>query len=111
MIVILGILIAINLVIYLTRAYADAAREPRVPAWPWLALARCETGINWRHYTYSYEGAYGMTHAAWDQFRYRGMPSGAHLASPWQQTLVAMRILRAVGWGAWPVCSYRIGAR
>jgi hypothetical protein len=109
MLLILSVLVVINLVIYLTRAHAS--REPRVPAWPWLALARCETGVNWKHYTYSYEGAYGMTHAAWDQFRLPSMPSGAHLATPWQQTLVAMRILRRVGWGAWPVCSYRIGAR
>ncbi len=82
-----------------------------VPQWPWLALAKCETGINWQHYTASYEGAYGFTHDAWDRVRFPGYPARADRATPAEQTRVAMRIQRSVGWGAWPVCSTRLGLR
>jgi hypothetical protein len=89
-----------------------------VPTWPWLALAHCEQGtgprlqqVNWKAYSLSYEGGYGFTHDAWDRFRYPKMPTAANQATPEQQTRVAQRIQRAVGWGAWPSCSIRLGLR
>lgn len=82
-----------------------------VPAWPWLALANCETRVDWHHYTRTYEGAYGFTHAAWRQFRPPAFPRHANQATPEQQTIVARRIQRAAGWRAWPVCSVRLGLR
>lgn len=80
-----------------------------MPAWPWLALARCETGVTWTWYNATYEGAYGFTHDAWRQYRPRGYPDTAAAATPQQQTAVAIRIQQAVGWGAWPACSRRLG--
>ena len=91
-------------------AFAGDTRA-QVPAFPWLALANCETSVNWRHYTRSYEGGYGFTHLAWQRYRLPGMPTRADRASPDQQTRVARRILRAVGWSAWPSCSRRLGLR
>ena len=91
-------------------AFTGEARA-QVPAFPWLALANCETSVNWRHYTLSYEGAYGFTHDAWRRYRYPKMPLRADRATPDQQTRVAMRIQRAVGWGAWPSCSLRLHLR
>lgn len=88
-----------------------AAPAAAVPRWPWLALARCETGVTWTWWNSQYEGAYGFTHDAWHQWRYRWMPWSAARATPAQQTLVAIRIQRAVGWGAWPACSVRLGLR
>lgn len=88
-----------------------SAHPQRVPSWPWLALARCETGVTWTWWNSTYEGAYGFTHAAWEQWRLPGYPANASKATPWQQTQVARRIQRAVGWGAWPACSIRLGLR
>ena len=88
-----------------------AGQQPKVPAWPWLALAKCETNITWKWNNSQYEGAYGFTHDAWRRFRYPRYPAHAYKATPWQQTRVAIRIQKVVGWGAWPACSIRLGLR
>lgn len=106
---------AVIVSLLLVAPLATAARPRGVPAWPWYALARCEQwsphGVRWDAYSRSYEGGYGFTHAAWRQWRYPGMPGRADRATPAQQTRVAARIQRAVGWGAWPACSTRLGLR
>ena len=101
----------LTLTLYLVFLALATVTRASVPAWPWMALARCETAATWTHYTQTYEGAYGFTHAAWRQWRYPGYPASANRATPEQQTRVAQRIQRVAGWGAWPVCSYRIRAR
>lgn len=98
-------------------------RPPGVPAWPWYALAVCEEwtphGIDWRHFSRDYEGGYGFRHrrlssgryvGTWQTFRRRGEPRFAHLAAPYVQTRVAVRVQRRYGWAdPWPVCSQRLG--
>jgi hypothetical protein len=103
----------------LREAEQDAWRyDHAVPEWPWLALARCEqrgsgwAGINWAAYSQSYEGAYGFLHATWRQYRYPWMPRRADLATPREQTLVAIRLRdRFGGYSSWPACSIRLGLR
>ena len=104
-------LAVLTLAAYLFLLALATGTRAAVPSWPWLALARCETGATWTWYNRTYEGAYGFTHAAWRQFRYPGYPSSANRATPAQQTAGAARIQRAVGWGAWPACSIRLGVR
>lgn len=106
-------ILTLTLLVFCASAGTTRTPPAGVPAWPWYALARCEQwssqGVRWNAYSSSYEGGYGFTHAAWRQWRYRNSPAHAHLATPAQQTQVAMRIQRAVGWGAWPACHRRLG--
>lgn len=67
----------------------------------WQRLARCETGLNWRHNSGTYEGAFGFYKGSWDQFRYAGYPSSADRATPWQQYRVALRIHARYGFTGW----------
>lgn len=74
----------------------------------WINLAACESGSNppnWRHNSGTYQGAFGFHHGSWDQFNVYGYPRDAHLATPWQQWRVALRIAARYGiaspWGCW----------
>lgn len=87
------------------------------PPYPFAQIARCEQrslsglhGVNWAAYSQSYEGAYGFLHETWDRYAPAWMPSGAHLATPRQQTIVA-RILVSTfnGYSSWPACHRRLG--
>lgn len=102
----------------LREAELDAWKyDHAVPEWPWLALARCEqrgsgwAGVNWQAYSQSYEGAYGFLHSTWRRFRHPGMPHRADLATPREQTLVAIRLRSLYGYTPWPACSIRLGLR
>lgn len=94
----------------------------------WNRLADCESGewdrnavpapgsARWDYGTRPgengmYEGGLQFLPATWDGFRDPGMPDHAGNASPEQQIAVAERVLAAQGWGAWPVCSRKIGVR
>jgi hypothetical protein len=103
------------LISYLVLLAAATVSRAAVPTWPWMALARCEQGsadgIRWHAYSRTYEGGYGFVHGAWRQYRLPGYPLRADRATPEQQTAVARRIQRAVGWRAWPSCSIRLGLR
>ena len=74
----------------------------------WQNLAACESGSkppNWTHNSGTYQGAFGFYYGSWDAFKYRGYPSEAYLATPWQQYRVALRIAAKYGiaspWGCW----------
>lgn len=96
-------------------------QAPRgVPNWPWYQLARCEHGIygsDRREPAWSYDGrsgfdgGYQFTPGTWSSSKPSGYPRYAHQATPWQQTVVARRVLAAQGWGAWPTCSRKLGLR
>lgn len=90
--------------------------ENTVPEWPWLAIARCENrgdgvhGVNWDAYNATYEGGYGFAHSTWRAYRFPGMPHRADLATPREQTMVAMRLRRTFGnYSSWPACHRRLG--
>lgn len=73
----------------------------------WVGIARCETGINWRHNSGSYQGAFGFAVSSWDNFvpradpAYGPYPSEAYLATPRQQFEVALAIYRRYGLSGW----------
>jgi hypothetical protein len=100
------------------RASRDAARpRPVVAAAPapggtddvWAKLRRCEAGGNYtRNSGNGYYGAYQFSAATWRGLGYQGLP---HQAPPEVQDEAARKLQRRSGWGQWPACSRRIGAR
>jgi len=75
----------------------------------WARLRQCESG---GRYTINsgngFYGAYQFHPRTWRNLGYPGLP---HEASPEMQDEAARRLQARSGWGQWPVCSRRIGAR
>lgn len=86
----------------------------------WLRVAACETNTDWRYggpgghtdpgYE-QYDGGYSFMPSTYDHYRPASFPRFAWAATPWQQTVVAKRVLRAEGVAAWPRCGPRAGLR
>jgi uncharacterized protein YabE (DUF348 family) len=78
----------------------------------WDALARCEAGGNWAINTGNgYYGGVQFDQNTWERnggLRYAGR---ADLATRGEQIAIAEVTRARQGWGAWPTCSGRIGAR
>jgi hypothetical protein len=77
----------------------------------WDAIARCESGGNWKINTGN--GYYGGLQFSAGTWRANGggqYASRADLASREQQIAVAERVLGGQGIGAWPVCGQRAGS-
>lgn len=75
----------------------------------WDRLAQCESGGNWS--TDTGNGFYGglqFTQSSWSAAGGSGSP---HNASRSEQIRVAQRLQQMQGWGAWPVCSQKVGLR
>jgi hypothetical protein len=88
-----------------TSAPADAASVGS-----WSRLAQCESGGNWHISTGNgYYGGLQFTNATWHAFGGGRYASRADRASVSQQIRVAERVRHAQGWGAWPVCSHKVG--
>jgi hypothetical protein len=94
------------------RAQARQARELKSHMRAWNAIAACESGGNWHINTGNgYYGGLQMAAGTWYGYgggKYASLPSRASKA---EQLVVAERILRGQGWGAWPACSARAGLR
>lgn len=76
----------------------------------WGALAQCESGGNPRSVGGGglYHGLYQFSPSTWRSVGGTGLPSQA---SPEEQTKRAKMLQQRSGWGQWPVCSRKIGAR
>jgi hypothetical protein len=75
----------------------------------WDAIAQCESGGNWNTSTGNgFSGGLQFTPSTWRANGGSGSPAGASRA---QQIAVAERVLATQGWGAWPSCSRKVGAR
>lgn len=87
---------------------AAGAEAPVGSAWDDIAL--CESSGNWHiNSGNSFYGGLQFWQPTWELFgglRYAGR---ADLATRDQQIEVAEAVLRVQGWGAWPVCSKRLG--
>ncbi len=100
-------LLIVSLAPVVTARSADAATLRT-----WDRLANCESGGHW--HINSGNGFYGglqfssSTWAGYGGHRYARQASGA---SRVQQVRIAEKVKRAQGWGAWPVCSRKIGVR
>ena len=107
-------------------AALDRVEQIDQPLTVWLQLADCESGewdadadplpgsANWNYGADDdtrFEGGLHFEPSTWDTFRDPGMADNAGDAAPLAQMVVAERVLEEQGWGAWPVCSRKVGAR
>ena len=75
----------------------------------WARLRACESGGRYTTNTGNgFYGAYQFHPRTWRTLGYAGLP---HEAAPEMQDEAARRLQARSGWGQWPVCSRRIGAR
>jgi len=75
----------------------------------WARLRHCEAGGRYdRNSGNGFYGAYQFLPSTWRLLGFRGMP---HKAAPEVQDAAARKLQARRGWGQWPVCSRRIGAR
>ncbi|MVO89562.1 LysM peptidoglycan-binding domain-containing protein [Streptomyces sp. p1417] len=78
----------------------------------WDRIARCESGGNWQTNTGNgYHGGLQFSAGTWRAYGGTAYAPTADKASKSQQIAVAAKVQRAQGWGAWPSCSARAGAR
>jgi resuscitation-promoting factor RpfA len=76
----------------------------------WNRLAQCESGGNWSINTGNgYYGGLQFAPGTWRAFGGTKYAPRADLASRGQQILIAEKVLRSQGWGAWPACSRKLG--
>jgi len=75
----------------------------------WQRLRNCEAGGNYqRNSGNGYYGAYQMSAGTWRGLGFSGLP---HQAPPEVQDQAARKLQARSGWGQWPACSRRVGAR
>lgn len=73
----------------------------------WYSLAQCESSGNWSIDTGNgFYGGLQFTLSSWQAVGGTGYPNQA---SPSQQILRAQMLQSIQGWGAWPVCSAKLG--
>ncbi len=73
----------------------------------WNSLAQCESSGNWSIDTGNgFYGGLQFTLSSWQAVGGTGYPNQA---SPSQQILRAQMLQSIQGWGAWPVCSTKLG--
>ena len=75
----------------------------------WDRLAQCESGGRWSLNVGAHDGGLQFAPSTWRAFGGTQYAAEAWQASRAEQIAVAERVLAAQGWGAWPVCSKRIG--
>jgi transglycosylase-like protein len=75
----------------------------------WQRLRNCEAGGRYdRNSGNGYYGAYQMSAGTWRSLGYKGLP---HQAPAEIQDEAARKLQARSGWGQWPACSRRVGAR
>jgi uncharacterized protein YabE (DUF348 family) len=78
----------------------------------WDAISRCEAGGNWAINTGNgYYGGVQFDQNTWERNGGLRFAPRADLASREEQIAIAEVTRQRQGWGAWPVCSGRAGAR
>ncbi len=76
----------------------------------WNRLAQCESGGNWHINTGNgFYGGVQFTSGTWRAYGGGKFASRADLASRAEQIVIAERVLKGQGWGAWPACSRKLG--
>ena len=75
----------------------------------WARLRACESGGRYNiNSGNGFYGAYQFLPRTWRGLGFPGLP---HQAPPEMQDEAARKLQARSGWGQWPVCSRRIGAR
>lgn len=93
------------------RRVSRSARRPRaLPTGDvWARLRACESGGRYNiNSGNGFYGAYQFHPRTWRGLGFPGLP---HQAPPEMQDEAARKLQARSGWGQWPVCSRRIGAR
>jgi LysM repeat protein len=86
-----------------------AAPAQAAPTSVWDRVAACESGGNWHINTGNgYYGGLQFSLATWHGYGGAGNPADASKST---QIAIAEKVLAGQGWGAWPVCSVKAGAR
>jgi hypothetical protein len=94
----------------LRRVSRSALRPRLLPTGDlWARLRQCESGG--RYEVNSGNGFYGAYQFHPRTWRGLGFPGLPHQAPPEMQDEAARKLQARSGWGQWPVCSRRIGAR
>ena len=76
----------------------------------WNRLANCESGSNWHINTGNgYYGGLQFSGSTWSGYGGGRFAPRADLASRAEQIIIAEKVLRNQGWGAWPHCSAALG--
>lgn len=76
----------------------------------WNRLAACESGGNWHINTGNgFYGGVQFTSGTWRAYGGGRFAPRADLATRAEQILIAERVLKGQGWGAWPACSRQLG--
>lgn len=89
-----------------------AGSAQAAPVSVWDRVAQCESGGNWHINTGNgFYGGLQFTAGTWRAFGGGAYASRADLATKDQQIAIAEKVLKGQGWGAWPVCSVKAGAR
>lgn len=78
----------------------------------WDHIAQCESGGDWSINTgNNYFGGIQFSKTSWDAMGGQEFAEYPHHASKAEQIIVAEKLQDVQGWGAWPVCSKKIGLR
>jgi nucleoid-associated protein YgaU len=89
-----------------------AGQAQAAPDNVWDQVAKCESGGNWAINTGNgFQGGLQFTQSTWRGFGGGRFAPSANKASREEQIAVAEKVLAGQGWGAWPVCSRKAGAR
>lgn len=94
--------------------WAPNIRAHRVRAtvgWPWRPLAQCESSGNWASTAGYYEGGLQFAPFIWRAYGGLAFAAHAYQATPAEQIAIAVKVLAAQGWRAWPACSLKLGYR
>jgi len=78
----------------------------------WDQLAQCESGGNWSINTGNgFTGGVQFLQSTWLAMGGAEFAPDAYLASKAEQIIVAERLVKVSGWGAWPGCTSKFGWR
>ncbi|PJJ53626.1 transglycosylase-like protein with SLT domain [Mumia flava] len=76
----------------------------------WQKLSRCESGARWHINTGNgYHGGLQFSSSTWRGYGGKRFARYADNAKRRQQIVIAERVLKGQGWGAWPSCSRKLG--
>jgi LysM repeat protein len=95
------------------KAASSTAAAPSISGGSlWDRIAACESGGNWHINTGNgYYGGLQFSASTWLGYGGGSYASRADLATREQQIAIAQKVQASQGWNAWPVCSYKAGAR
>lgn len=95
-----------------TERRSSAAAPSTASGSIWDRVAACESGGNWHINTGNgFYGGLQFTYSTWLGYGGGAYAPRADLATRDQQIAIAQKVLAGQGWNAWPVCSYKAGAR